>query len=211
MEADITKLIEQIKQDGVEQAQAEAAKIIKDANAAAEEMIEQAREEGRNIIAHANKQAENLQKASDIALKQAARDTLLTLRARVSEFFARVVKDKVAEQLQPEALKDIIQKVVEYSIKQGIADIEVILSDKDKQVLEKTLFGALRKEARERVQLQQNKSVQGGFRVSAKGIGSYLDFTDQAIAEGFRRYLNPRLADALDIDLGLKQGSGNGE
>jgi V/A-type H+/Na+-transporting ATPase subunit E len=60
MEADITKLIEQIKQDGVEQAQAEAAKIIKDANVAAEEMIEQAREEGRNIIAHANKQAENL-------------------------------------------------------------------------------------------------------------------------------------------------------
>ena len=209
MEMELKGLIEKIKQDGVAQAEEDAAKIIKDAQAKAENIIIKSTKEGQNIIANAKQEGENFRKSSETALKQAARDALLALRVRVSEFFARVVKDKVAEELHPEALKDIIIKAVEHSIKEGITDIEIVLNDKDKQVLEKILFAALREEAREKVLLQGKQSVQGGFRIGAKGAGSYLDFTDQAIADGFRRYLNPKLVDALDIDLGLKQDAGD--
>jgi hypothetical protein len=131
------------------------------------------------------------------------------LRVWVSEFFARVVKDKVSEELHAGALKDIIVKAVEHSIKVGIADIEIVLNDKDKHALETILFSELRKEARERVILRDKQGIERGFRIGAKGTGSYLDFTDQAIADGFRRYLNPKLVDALDIDLGLKQDTGD--
>jgi V/A-type H+/Na+-transporting ATPase subunit E len=209
MEADLKNLIEKIKQDGVAQAEADAAKIIKDAGVKSDDMIAKATKQGQDIINNAKKEAESFKKASETALKQAARDALLALRVRVSEFFARVIKDKVAEELNPEALKDIIVKAVESSIKAGIMDMEIVLNEKDKKVLEKTLFSALRKEARERVLLQEKQGVQGGFRIGEKGKNSYLDFTDQAIADGFRRYLSPKLVDALDIDLGLKQGQGN--
>ena len=209
MEMELKGLIEKIKQDGVAQAEADAAKIIGDAQARAEGIIIKSTKEGQNIIVNAKQEAENFRKSSETALKQAARDALLALRVRVSEFFARVVKDKVAEELHPEALKDIIIKAVEHSIKAGIMDIEIVLNDKDKQALEKILFAALRKEAKEKVLLQEKESIQGGFRIGAKGSGSYLDFTDQAIADGFRRYLNPKLVDALDIDLGLKQDAGD--
>ena len=209
MEMELKGLIEKIKQDGVAQAEADAAKIIKDAQAKAEDIIIKSTKEGQNIIANAKQEGENFRKSSETALKQAARDALLALRVRVSEFFARVIKDKVAEELNPEALKDIIIKAVEHSIKAGIMDIEIVLNDKDKQALEKILFAALRKEAKEKVLLQEKESIQGGFRIGAKGSGSYLDFTDQAIADGFRRYLNPKLVDALDIDLGLKQDAGD--
>jgi V/A-type H+/Na+-transporting ATPase subunit E len=209
MEADLKNLIEKIKQDGITQAESDAAKIVKDAQNKAEEIIQKAQKQGQEIIDKAEKEIENLKKASNTALKQAARDALLALRVRVSEFFARVIKEKVAEELSPDTLKDIIAKVVENSMKEGVAEIEVVLSEKDKKALEKTLFSALRKEARERVLLQEKQGIQGGFRIGAKGAGNYLDFTDGAIADGFRRYLNPKLADALDIDLGLKQSSGN--
>ena len=209
MEMELKNLIDKIKQDGVAHAEAESAKIIQDARAKAEDIIIKAGKEGQDIIANAKQEAGNFRKSSETALKQAARDTLLALRVRVSEFFARVVKDKVAKELHPEALKDIIIKAVEHSIKAGIADIEVVLNDKDKQALEKILFAELRKGARERVTLQEKQGMQGGFRIGAKGAGSYLDFTDQAIADGFRRYLNPKLVDALDIDLGLKQDADN--
>jgi V/A-type H+/Na+-transporting ATPase subunit E len=209
MEADLKNLIDKIKQDGIAQADTDAAKIIKDAQAKAEEIVKQAAREGQDIISNAKQEAEKFKKASESALKQAARDALLALRVRASEFFARVVKDKVSEELTPDVLKDIIVKAVEHAMKEGVAEIEVVLSDKDKKVLEKTLFTALRKEARERVLLQQKDGVQGGFRIGAKGAGSYLDFTDGAIADGFKRYLNPKLADALDIDLGLKQNAKN--
>jgi len=209
MEMDLKNLIEKIKQDGVAQAEEDAAKIIQDAKAKAEDIIARSAKEAQNIIANAKQESDNFRKSSETALKQAARDALLALRVRVSEFFARVVKDKVAEELHPEALKDIIIKAVEHSIKEGITDIEIVLNDKDKQALEKILFAALREEARKKVLLQGKQTVQGGFRIGAKGAGSYLDFTDQAIADGFRRYLNPKLVDALDIDLGLKQDAGN--
>lgn len=211
MEADLKNLIDKIKQDGVAQAEADASKIVNDARAQADDIIKQAEKEGQDIVFNAKKEADNFKKASDTALKQAARDALLALRVRVSEFFARVVKDKVAEELNPEVLKDLIVKTVEHSIQAGVEEIEIVLSEKDKKALEKTLFATLRKEARERVLLQEKQGVKSGFRIGAKDTGSYLDFTDQAIADGFRRYLNPKLADALDIDLGLKQNSNNAE
>ena len=205
MEADLKHLIDKIKQDGVAQAEADAEEIISQAKAQAGSIVVKAKQEAQGIIDKAQAEASNFKKASETALKQASRDALLALRGRVSEFFARVVKEKVSEQLNPETLRDIIVKAVEHSMKEGIAEIEVVLSEKDKQILEKTLFAALRKEARERVILQEKQGVQAGFRIGAKGAGSYLDFTDGAIADGFRRYLSPKLADALDIDLGLKQ------
>ncbi|MFA5369439.1 MAG: hypothetical protein WC300_01790 [Candidatus Omnitrophota bacterium] len=160
---------------------------------------------------NAKNEAENFRQSSETALKQAARDALLMLRVRVSEFFARVVKNQVARELQPDTLKDIIMKAVEYSVKQGVTDIEVVLNENDKKALEKVLFEALRKEARAQLSLQEKSGIDGGFRIGAKGTGSYIDFTDHAIAEGFRRYLNPKLIDALDIDLGLKQNTHNGK
>jgi len=209
MEMELKNLIEKIKQDGVAQAEADAAKIIQDAQAKAADIITKSTKDAQRIVSNTQQESENFRKSSETALKQAARDALLALRVRVSEFFARVVKDKVAEELHPEALKDIILKAVEYSMKTGVTDIEIVLNDKDKKALEKILFAALRKEAKERVILQEKQGVQGGFRIGAKGAGSYLDFTDQAIADGFRRYLNPKLVDALDIDLGLKQDAGD--
>ncbi|MDD5504731.1 MAG: hypothetical protein PHV77_05410 [Candidatus Omnitrophica bacterium] len=211
METDLKYLIEKIKQDGIDRALAESARITDAAKTQADEILGQAAKKSEEIIASAKKEAENFRRSSETALKQAARDALLMLRVRVSEFFARVVKNQVVQELKPDSLKDIILKAVEHSIKQGITDIEVVLNENDKKALEKVLFEALRKEARAKLSLQEKPGIDGGFRIGAKGMGSYVDFTDQAIAEGFRRYLNPKLVDALDIDLGLKQNTPNGK
>jgi len=211
METDLKGLIDKIKQDGISKAQEEASGINREALAKAEDIVKKAQAQAKDIISKAQKEAETFRKSSESALKQAARDALLSLRARVTEFFGRVVKDNVSASLNPEVLKDIILKAVESSIQQGVMDLEIILSVKDRQNLEKALFTALRKEAKERVSLQGKHDIHGGFRIGKKDSGSYLDFTDQAIADGFKRYLSPKLADALDIDLGLKQDQADGQ
>lgn len=206
MAMELKGLIDRIKKDGVEQAEKEAAKIIEDANARAKGVIDESNKRAETIIAGAKNEAERFRASSEQALKQAARDALLTLRGRVMEFFDRVVKSNIQTDLNPTVLKDIILQAVEHSIKSGIMDIEVVVSDKDKKALEKRLFSALRKEAKEKVLLKESKDIGKGFRIGERGKNSYLDFTDQAIVEGFKRYLNPKLVDALDIDLGLKNG-----
>ncbi len=211
MTMELKNLIDKIKKDGVEQAETEAAKIIAGAQRQAEGVMNEAQEKAKAIVTRAQDEASAFKVSSDQALKQAARDALLALRGRVTEFFARVVKTNVRDELSPAVLKDIIMQAVEHCIKDGIMDIEVVVSDADKKALEVKLFAALRKEAKEKVLLRAGKGIEKGFRIGARGKDSYLDFTDQAIAEGFKRYLNPKLVDALDIDLGLKQEEKNAE
>ncbi len=211
MTMELKNLIDKIKKDGVEQAENEAAKIVTDANNQAKNIIDQAQKQSQDIIAKAQKEAESFKVSSEQALKQAARDSLLTLRGRVTEFFARVVKKNVQDELNPTVLQDIILQAVEHCIKKGIMDIEVVVSAADKQALEKRLFSSLRKEAREKVLLKAGNGIEKGFRIGERDKNSYLDFTDQAIAEGFKRYLNPKLVDALDIDLGLHVASERGK
>lgn len=209
MAMELNNLIDKIKKDGVEQAESDAAKIIADVKTQARGIIDDAQEKAQEIIEHAKEEASCFKVSSEKALKQAARDALLALRGRVTEFFARIIKTHVQDELSATVLKDIIMQAIEYSIKEGVMDIEIVVSERDKKALEKKLFAALRKEAKEKVLLKTSKAIEKGFRIGERGKDSYLDFTDQAIAEGFKRYLNPKLADALDIDLGLKQEEKN--
>ena len=209
MTMELKNLIDKIKKDGVEQAESDAAKITTGAKDQAQGIIDDAQKKAKEIIARAQEESSSFRASSEKALKQAARDALLALRGRVTEFFARVIKTNVQDELSTTVLKDIIMQAVEHSIKEGIMDIEVVVSASDKKVLKEKLFAALRKEAKEKVLLKTSKAIEKGFRIGEQGKDSYLDFTDQAIAEGFKRYLNPKLVDALDIDLGLKQEDKN--
>jgi len=203
MEMELNNLIDKIKKEGVEKAENDAGNIVKEAEAQARKIIEDAEKQKTDLIKEGEKRQAAFKASTEEALKQSARDALLALRDRVTEFFGRVVKDRVSEALTDDALKEVIVKAVESCVKNSSMDIEVLLADKDKRKLEKVLFGALTKEAKTRLKVQSSKSIEKGFRIGEKGKDSYLDFTDQAIADGFKRYLNPKLVEMLDIDLGL--------
>ncbi|MEE8359961.1 MAG: hypothetical protein V3S04_03440 [Candidatus Omnitrophota bacterium] len=205
METELNRLIEKIKREGVEQAESDAAEIIKGAGSKADKIIADADEQASDIIEKAKAQAGDFKTASDKALKQAARDVLLSLRERVVEFFDRVVKSKVSEQFSTDVLKEVIIKAVSNFNKDSDLDIEVVVSEKDKEALKKSLLGAFSKEAKEHFTLKGSPGIDKGFRIGEKGKDSYIDFTDEAITEAFRKYLNPKLVEILDIDLGIEK------
>ncbi len=205
MEMELNSLIDKIKKEGVEQAEKDAGNIIKEAQARAREIAEEAEKTKAGIIKEGKSQVEKLKKAAEKSLEQASRDVLLTLRERVIEFFDRILKDKVSEELEDAALKDMIIKAVSNFKKDGVLDIEILLNDKDKAELKKTLFSALSQEAKAHIKLTSGKGIKKGFRIGKKDKDSYLDFTDEAITEAFKQYLNPKLAEMLDIDLGLNK------
>ena len=139
-------------------------------------------------------------KASIKALNQSARDVLLTLRERVSEFFDRILKDDIKGAMTQDVLKKVIPEAIKNFRKDSPLDIEVLVSKKDRDLLEESLFRALTKDLRGQVTLSSSKGVDKGFRIGKKGKESYFDFTDEAIAESFKKYLNPKLAKLLDIE-----------
>ena len=203
MEMELKNLIDKIKTEGVNQAEKEAGDIISQAKEKAKQIIKDAEEKKTESIKEAEIRTREFRKAAEKALTQAARDVLLSLRGRVTEFFDRVVKEKISKELTPDVLKKVIVKVVENFRKDSMLDIEVLVSKDDAKKLQKALFATLSKEAKAHLTLTGSSGIETGFRIGEKGKDSYFDFTDEAIAEAFTRYLNPKLVEILDIDLGL--------
>lgn len=203
MEMDLNNLIDKIKREGVEQAEKDAGNVVSRAREEAKEIIKAAEREKADIIKDAEREARNFRKSAEEAVKQAARDVLLTLRGKVTEFFGKVVKDKISGELTPEVLKEVIVRAVANFRKGGVLHIEVLVSKKDRDGLQKSLFSALAKDVKAHLTLTGAPGIEKGFRIGEKGKDSYFDFTGEAITESFTRYLNPRLVETLNINLGL--------
>jgi V/A-type H+-transporting ATPase subunit E len=201
MQMDLNNLIDKIKREGVEQAEKDARDIIKEAEDKARGIILEAENKKNQIIREGTERIEKFKKSTEKSLKQTSRDVLLTLRERVIEFFDRIVKDKVSGELGGDVLGEIIIKAVENLKRDSSFDIEVLVNEKDRKKLEKTLFSALSKEAKDHIKITGKKGLEKGFRIGEKGKDSYFDFTDEAITEAFKRYLNPKLVQLLDLDL----------
>ena len=205
MEVELKSLIDKIKKDGVEEAEKEANEIKKNADKSAKDIIQAAEKKAQTIVDKANQKANAFKESSEKALQQAARDVLLMLRERATYFFDRVVKEKVGEDLSPDVLKKIIISAIENLKKDGALDIEVMVNESDRSKLEKVLFDYFRKEAQKHIKLKGTKAIAKGFRIGEASKESYFDFSDEAIAGAFKKYLNPRIIEMLDIDLGLEK------
>ncbi len=202
MEMELNNLIDKIKREGVQEAQKDADKVVSDAQKKARDIIKAAEREKADIIKDAEREAGNFRKGAEATVKQAARDVLLGLRGRIAELFTRVVKDNISEELTPDVLKEVIVSAVRNFRKGGALDIEVLVSKKDRDRLQESLFSALAKEVKTRLTLTGAPGIEKGFRIGEKGKDSYFDFTGEAIAESFTRYLNPKLVETLNIGQG---------
>jgi len=207
MDTQLNTIINKIKQDGVEEAEKKAKEIVESAEKQAETIIKAAKDKETQMLENAEKEALSFTTNSKNLLKQAARDVLLGLKERVVEFFDRVVKGKVEETLDTDVLKKAIIKIADNFSPNKDLKLEVVLSEQDKKSLEKTLFNAMKKQSKEFIQLKKSEQVKKGFRIGEKDKYSYIDFTNDGIAEIFKSYLNPKLIEMLDIDLGAKKKS----
>jgi len=203
MEMELKSLIDKIKKEGVEEAEKTADSIKKQAEEKAQEIITSAKKEKASILEDAEQKTKALKKNSQKAMKQAARDILLSLRGQASDFFDRIVKEKITKELSPDVLKEVIVRAANNLKKDGILDIEVLVSKEDRDKLQKSLFTSFGQEAKKHLKLTGTKSIKKGFRIGEQDKNYYFDFTNEAITEAFKRYLDPKLVDMLDIGLGL--------
>ena len=198
MEMDLKNIIDRIKEEGVGEAERKAADIISQAEDKAKDTLSGAEAEKEEVLKKAAEKAGKLKKNSEEALRQAARDVLLGLRGQITDLFDRVMKEKVAGQLTPDVLKEMIIRLVDHFKEDEKADIEILFSEKDKKALEKELLADLEKEMAKGVLIKASSGVEKGFRIGKKDENSYYDFTDEAIMETFKAFLNPKITELLD-------------
>lgn len=197
MEMELKGIIEKIKEEGVTEAEKKASQIVSEAEEKAKKTIQDAETQKQAIIGKAQDEVKKLKASSEEAMRQASRNVLLGLRESIIALFDKVIKQEVAENLSPSVIKEMITRLVEKFNESGETDIEILLSKDEKKEIEEVLLKALKGEMEKGVTLKASAGLEHGFRIGVKGTNAYYDFTDEAIEEAFKIYLNKRLAEIL--------------
>jgi V/A-type H+-transporting ATPase subunit E len=201
MEMDLSGVIEKIKQDGVKKAEEEAVRIITGAEEKAKRITERAEKKEEEIIEEAKTEAAKIRKTGEEAVRLAARDAVLSMKAGLVRFFDLIIKKEVSDSLSPEVLKEIIIRLVTHCYTKKDFDLEILLSEEDKEHLRGMLEKALQEEIRKGVTFYSVPTLKKGLRVGEKDKNLYYDFSDEAIAETLNYYLNKKVKEIIDIGL----------
>ena len=198
MEIQLQELIDQIRKDGVDSAEAEAQSIVDAAKTEAEKIIADAKAQADKILAEAAAENERIVKSGEDAIRQAGRNVLISFRESVARELRAIAGENISAVYSSESLVQLIVSVVEsWAQKPQAEELTVILNSADLAKLEGTLLSALKDRMQKGITLKANDNFDGGFRVAVGNGGAYYDYSAEAVIDMLSNYLSPRVRELL--------------
>ncbi len=198
MEIQLQELIEQIKRDGVESAEARAAEILDAANAEAQKIVADAKKNAEEIMQKAKAENDRFVRVGEDALKQAARNLLISFRESIARELNVIIGEKVSTAYSNEALsKLIVDAVAAFAQRPDIEDVCVLLGAENAEALENALLSALKARMLEGVTVKPRGDFDGGFRIAVNGGSAYYDYSSEAVSDMLSAYLAPKVTALL--------------
>ena len=156
MEIQLQELIDQIRQDGVAAAQAQADSIVEAAKKKqAEAILSDAQARADELAAQARAENERLVRASEEAIRQAGRNLLISFRESVCRELAALVNSKVEQAYSSEEFGQILARALEsWAARPDAGELTVLLNGEDLEKLEGMLMAELKDHMRAGVTLQ---------------------------------------------------------
>ena len=198
MEIQLQELIAQIKKDGVDAAEDQAATIINDAKAQAEKIIADAQAQADKILQNAKTENEKMVRSGEDAIRQAGRNLLISFRESIAKELRAITGDAIDAAYTQEKLSGLILSVVESWTKDPENEnLTVILNEQDLAALESTLLAALKEKMLQGITLKTSDNFDGGFRIAVQDGSAYYDYSSEAVVDMLSGYLSPRVVQLL--------------
>lgn len=198
MAEELKHLLDRIQREGVAKADEKADRIVADAEARAAAIVRDAEEKAGQILARAEKDALSFDERGRKALRQAARDTILSVGGAVSHTLDTLVADRIDKALTIDVLKQMLIKIAEaYASGGKTGNIDLVLGPSDEARLRDFILSELRSAVEKGLKVQSDNEIVSGFRISLADGHVHHDFTRDAIAESLCRLLRPHLADIV--------------
>ena len=182
---DLQNLLEKINRDGVEKAEAEAKKIVDAAKAKADALIRDARAEADKAKADADKAAADYAARASDTIRQAARDTVLSVQDAITKMLQRLLSEDVDAALaNPQTAAGLAAGAIEDMAR----TTEVLANSK--------LVAALKAQfaAQPNITVVADDTIGAGFTVKLDGGRVEHSFTGEVIAAELAKRLRPDLA-----------------
>ncbi len=198
MEIQLQELIEQIKKDGVEAAEAQAEAILLSAKAEAERIVSEAQAQADKIMADAKSENAKTVKSGEDAIRQAGRNLLISFRESVAKELKVIAGESVNAVYSSDAFAALVISAVEgWAARPDADDITVIMNGDDLAKLEETVLGQLKAKMLSGVTLRANDNFDGGFRIAVNNGAVYYDYSAEAVTDMLSNYLSPRVTALL--------------
>ena len=194
MSEELQGLLNKIQAEGLEKAETERARLVAEAKAQAEAIIAEAKEQADKIRKDAEAEAETSRKKADAAVRQAARDVIISLKDDLQEKLRAVVREAAAQAMTPEAMAGLIAKIAEQFAQNAASGTEVILPAREREEAAQKLIGCLPDVLKKNASVQLGRGFTAGFKIGFNNSEVFLDFSDEALAEVICEFVGPKLA-----------------
>jgi len=203
-ESSVQALIDRIRDQGVQSANQEAARILAEAEAKAAQLLADAQKQIEQLRAKATADIAAEKASAEEALKLSARDTIMRLKNGVAAAFETFVRRLVTTATQDrDLMKKLVLVLAGQSAEELIKDkqIQILLSDalvtgkadpKLRELGKQTILSLSSEMLREGVELLPSSSIEGGAKVRLVGEQLEIDLSDKAIAKMLSDHLLPR-------------------
>lgn len=215
--AGVDALITRLRDEGVARGRAEAARIEREAEQAARRLHREAEAEAERVLAEARREAAALRTAGEDALRLAMRDTVLQLKAVLTQEVNEKVKRLITTEMQREAfLQQLILEVarrardeagaapgerMEIVLPHQLVDIEELRRN-PLELREGSLSHFVLAVASEVLGAGVHFSVaedeMNGIRIRLADKHVEIDLTDEKVAELILAHLQPRFRAILE-------------
>ncbi|MBO6223581.1 MAG: hypothetical protein J6N56_07385 [Bacteroidales bacterium] len=195
MQDKLQQLTEKLYNEGLSKGKEDAAKMLEDARNESERIIAEAQQQKKEILAQADKECSQLKEMAQSDIKTASRQALTQIRQDIEKAVKmEVVSSPVKEALSSsEFMQSLITTVVSaFSPDKESSPLEVILPQGKKAELESFVKDSLARKFDGGLDVTFSKEISGGLKVSRKGSGYFIDFTDNAFEQIISEYLRPK-------------------
>ena len=199
MGEELQSLLDKINADGIQKAEAEAAKIISDAKAEAEKIMSAARAESSVIVSRAEAEAGAFKQRALAAAGQAARDIMLQLRAELVGRINSAVKGAAKAALTPEFMAQLIKELAAAFAASPDSELDIRAAVKDLSALDAALKNALSESLKTRTTILAAPEISGGIQIEFNDSDCYFDFSEAAVNELLSDYAGEQLAAVFKV------------
>ena len=195
MAEDVQGLLDKIHNDGIAKAEQEKEAIIAAAKEEAARIVAEAKEQAEHLKKSAQTEAKAGQDKANDAIRQAARDAVIALKADLLAKLNAVVHSCIGDAMTPEVMKQIILTMAQSYAKDANAgeSLEVLISKQEQEQTQVFLKEQLLKELKANPVIELTTDFNSGLQISFRDSDVYFDFSDDALAEVICRFVGPKL------------------
>lgn len=195
MNTKLQELTDKIYLEGVEKGNAEAKKIVDNAEVKAADIVAQAKAQAQKILADAQVKSEELEKNTQSELKLFAQQSVNALKTEITDLICGTI---TAESVKAAtADKAFMQKVILSLVQEWAKNQNVTVEAKDATALTEYFSANAKDLLNKGVKITEANGVKADFTIAPEKAGYKITFGEEEFIAYFKEFLRPKLVAML--------------